>query len=367
MLLGSEIEKMDSIYSQFMNKRSYYYGIRVTDKLFDEDSTRECCDFIKKFFRTGQKELSLMFVFKDEFLAKGRHVHTVSVFLIGELLNFNYKKYIDQYIAEITGYNFEFKYYWFLASLYHDVASCIEKINDSDEVKKSYKCNQYDIFNHSKNSIKHRDVPLRFSRETIDSYAEWRKNKGSNDHGIFAGKLLYERLLKNFRKRTLHINWEQEVEMTVRNKKYRPEQIDLFAIVADAVMCHNIWMAYDSEKIKEYEDNELNALIIRNPQERLSVNDYPLQFFLNIIDTIEPIKRFVSESFTAKDVLQNVFIESSADKITIGWTKEIRKQPLFFKWICAISELQKWLGVNVSECYHEDENCYIDIVIERTD
>ena len=85
---------------------------------------------------------------------------------------------------------------------------------------------------------------------------------------------------------------------------------------------------------------------------------------MNLIDTIEPTKRFVSDSFSAKDVLQNIFIENALDKITIGWNKEIKNQPLFFKWIGDISELQKWLSVNVSEYYHKDEMCYIDIIIE---
>lgn len=347
-----------------MNGDSHYYGIRVNDKLFDKNANQECYIFIKKFFEEGKKELALMFAFEKEYTDKGKHVHTVSVFLLGELLHSNYKNFIDNYIYEMTGYRFEFKYYWFLASLYHDVASCIERTNDCDAVENPYKRNQYDIFNHPKNSKKHRDVALRFSRETIDRYAEWRKFKGSNDHGILAGKLLYQRLLENFRKRTNHINWKQETEKIIKGKIFRPEQIDLFAIIADAVMCHNIWMAYDSEKIKEYEDNRLKELIIRSPQERLNVCDHPLQFFLNLIDTIEPTKRFVSDSFSVKDVLQNIFIENALDKITIGWTKEIKKQPLFFKWIGDISELQKWLSVNVSECYHKDEMCYIDIIIE---
>lgn len=350
-----------------MNGDSHYYEIRVNDKLFDKNANQECRKFINRFFRVGQKELALTFAFKNDYLSKGKHVHTVSVYLLGELIHKRHKDYINNYIGEKAGYPFAFEYYWFLTSLYHDVASCIEKINDPYKVEKLYKetqGKQYDIFNHPQNSITHIEVPLRFPRETIDSYAEWRKRNSSNDHGILAGKLLYKRLLRNFYKKTSDCNWCQQPYEIVNNRKFRPEQIDLFAIVTDAVMCHNIWMAYDSEKIKEYEENGLNDLIIRNLQERLSISDYPLQFFLNLIDTIEPTKRFVSDSFSVKDVLQNIFIENALDKITIGWTKEIKKQPLFFKWIGDISELQKWLSVNVSEYYHKDEMCYIDIIIE---
>ena len=355
---------MNSLYFQFINSDSLYYGFRAKDKFFDKKANKECENFINRFFSESKKELALTFAFRNEYTVNGKHVHTVSVYLLGELIHKHHKDYINNYIDKKTGYPFAFEYYWFLASLYHDVASCIERTNDCDTVENPYKRNRYDIFNHPKNSIKHRDVSLRFSRETIDGYAEWRRRNSSNDHGILAGKLLYKRLLENFRRRTSHINWEQENEITIKGKKFRPEQIDLFAVVADAVMCHNIWMAYDSETIKEYEDNGLNKLIIRNPKDRLSINSYPLQFFLNLIDTIEPTKRFVSDSFSVKDVLQNIFIKNTSKKLTIGWTKEIKKQPLFFKWIGDISELQKWLSVNVSECYHKDKMCCIDIIIE---
>ena len=97
---------MDSLYSQFMNSDSLYYGFRAKDKFFDKNANKECEKFINRFFRVGQKELALMFAFRKEYLTNGKHVHTVSVYLLGELIHKHHKDYVNDYIDEKLEYDF---------------------------------------------------------------------------------------------------------------------------------------------------------------------------------------------------------------------------------------------------------------------
>lgn len=111
----------------------------------------------------------------------------------------------------------------------------------------------------------------------------------------------------------------------------------------------------DEEKAKLYRAYNLDKLIIDLDDvcdQRLSFNDYPLQFMLRILDTIEPIKRF--ETLSPRVVLENISIKTSTQKqINISWTGLIEKTLGFDEWKAGMLRLKEWMKVDV---YIQDEN-----------
>ena len=115
------------------------------------------------------------------------------------------------------------------------------------------------------------------------------------------------------------------------NLVWNIEQISHAAYVADAIICHNIWIS-DSENANiKYEKYNLYPLLYDEHNEnKLSIKKYPLQFMLCLLDTIEPIKRFAKDPYEGdmepKDVLSHVCIEFENNKLTIQWDKEIEEE-----------------------------------------
>ena len=351
---------MKSLYTQYGELEESYYNININSvKLFEPHMARKRCrKFINQHMEKGNKQPVMFLPFKEEYKSKGKHEHTVSLYLLGLLLQMGsndadllLKKRLQELMDIEEWYNF--KYTWFLGCLLHDVASCIEKN------KKIFSSKYvYNIFYHK---TKRENVDITsFSEETVKNYLEYRNQ---HDHGIVGGYLVFDRLCKTFKRRTKDNQWRYNPCLTLYKNGsyilYREEHLDHFAYISDAIVCHNIWMAYDEEKKNLYQEKGLDELVINCDNDRLNINNYPLQFILCLLDTIEPIKRF--RSLDAKTVLENVFIDIWDNTIKIGCSPIIREQDEFHQWFANIQEMGKWMNVEVSKCKNDGEICYKEI------
>lgn len=81
----------------------------------------------------------------------------------------------------------------------------------------------------------------------------------------------------------------------IRKDKWHIEQLSHAAYAADAIICHNIWMGgeMDTELYQAYGLSPL--LYLKHGENKLSIQKYPLQFMLCLLDTIEPAKRFAKK------------------------------------------------------------------------
>lgn len=80
-----------------------------------------------------------------------------------------------------------------------------------------------------------------------------------------------------------------------------------------------------------YEEYGLNPLIVgRNGKNKLSIAEYPLQFILCLLDTIEPVKRF--QELNPQDVLKLINVEFQNNGLKIEWDPELEKQEQFKDW-----------------------------------
>ena len=359
------------LYELYGQYKTSYYDIPVSsDMLWKPDtSVSRCQDFIGNHYKLGCKETCMMFDFLEEYLNHGKHLHTVSLYLMGmafiksnltiqrkieqHLLDFlTQQEYDEWYKQDKNNVSYNYLYTWYLTALYHDVASCIEqaKIPENPiERQKSleYYLGELDITYSPYGNFPYRrdNIPQRFSENLIKNYFYYRANSGSCEHGILAGYLFFDRFVKNFLK-----NWDPKdcCPKVSNGLTWDTGQISHAAYVADAIICHNLWMSNNTELYRAY---GLSPLLYNEHNEnKLSIKNYPLQFMLCLLDTIEPIKRFAKDPYEGdmepKDVLSHVYLEFGDSGMTVRWDKKLEEnKQLFHKWCDAIKGLKSWMDV----------------------
>lgn len=340
------------------------------------DGQNICKEFISKHYKLGGKDECMMFDFLSKYLSEGKHLHTVSLYLMGmafiernlivqrkieqHLLCFlSQQEYDDWYKQDKNNVSYNYLYTWYLTALYHDVASCIERAkipeNPTERQKNlEYYLGELDITYSPYGNFPYRknNIPQRFSENLIKNYFYYRANSGSCEHGILAGYLFFDRFVKNFLK-----NWNpKECCPKVSNGLvWHMEQISHAAYVGDAIICHNLWMSDNAEIYRAYGLSQL--LYTEHSENKLSIKNYPLQFMLCLLDTIEPIKRFAKKPYEGdmepKDVLSNIYLEFGNDGMIVRWDDKIKMtekaKEAFRKWYDALERLESWIDVQCKE------------------
>jgi hypothetical protein len=365
------------LYQLFVNKfqhKPFYYNIYVElCKLFPKNNgsgKEECLKFIEEHFKRGSKSNALVIPWYDEYEKNGKHEHTVASYLLGltvpEQLQTYMLELLEGKIARFCEWS-DYRYTWVLTCLFHDIASCIEKkqYNGSNHLE-SYISDlhiEYTPFNHV--LIKGFTKDVRFQEDLIEKYFHYRVSEitetktPSIDHGILGGYCLFDRLTKNFLEKTENVNWTSEKLYDKDGVTWRPEHLDHFVIIADAIITHNLWVATSDNKkqVETYEKYGLSSLIFEpaakgtNNDKRLSFKKYPLHFLLGLIDSLEPVKRF-SNTF-AREVLENIFINWTYKRsrciVSISWNEIMENKEGFDKWKENVKDTQDWLFLNVDD------------------
>ena len=285
------------------------------------------------------------------------------MFFLGLLL----KDIVDQKISKLIEDNTnldskEFGYPWMLCCLYHDSFSKFEKkqyqYNDLDDFGEKAEIS-YSIYNMNlPDNLKVSQFEPTYQEETINRYFSYRLKKEKIDHGIVAGYLLFDRLVKNYL-----INREQngkKDDFETNNDHvllWRKDQIWVFALAADAVIVHNIWHI-DNEKLTD-------EIRVGQPNEKkLKKSDNPLAFICALTDVIEPVKRFDGQ-FSVLEVLENISIEycKKLNQIEIRWNDLVKSKSAFCDWMKNIYSMPEWMNVNVIPCNRENEKCSLTIEV----
>lgn len=332
---------------------------------------------------------ALSFPFQKEFESTGKHQHTVALYFLGlhlqELAARKLKEDLKERLPR-SGFDdwYDFRYTWFLTCLYHDTASCIEQSNKGYFLPERKKTLDYYLGKYNIQHTPYNHVPLRrgvvlvrFSEQLIKNYFYYRMDNGCLDHGIIGGYYLFDRLYKSFCKYTSDVDWEKVKEKEQNNLSYRLEYLDHYAYIADAIICHNLWCAYKSEDIEKYREYGLDPLILSEESQivdfngarnkKLNINDYPLQFMLCLLDSIEPVKRFTGNdnNVRACDILNEISIEKVENNgIRVEWSSDLNtiSSSNLKDWLKNIKELDKWMDVTVQS---EGENCVKISFIKR--
>ncbi|HEY5326504.1 MAG TPA: hypothetical protein VIJ27_05855, partial [Mucilaginibacter sp.] len=273
---------MNSLYEYYIKEDQWnYYSVipnnRLNDKLFV--TTKSSLAFIKDYFKEGGKESVIKAFDVDDFDVP-RADHTVSLFFLGVILlnNTEFKNLIFFPSTVNKQYDF-FPFIWFLVCLSHDAAFHQEKNKDLLEIAKDIKILKKHLnIEHDLFSLQVKNVPASLLN-VCEQYFLYRHEQGATDHGIHAGILLYDRLVKN------RIVQKEQGDNSL---EWHDSLDDDYAFAAATIATHNIWFPKekDFEKYREY---GLENLI---DHKKVNSKDSPLLYLLGIIDTIEPVKAY---------------------------------------------------------------------------
>ena len=189
---------LEDLYKKIAEKRNVwcYYPKSKLDVMDVLDDKEKSYNFIKSYFSYAGKNGVFEDVINKENIKiiKERAQHIVSTFL----LSIEIAKIFN---VQINNKNdcFDFKYYLFMACLYHDVGYVYEQMKESLINKCEVKANGFEAIKKTLN-IKYfsNDVFKTYSKEDVEIYFKGRAKENLIDHGIVGGILLYDRLRKQF-------------------------------------------------------------------------------------------------------------------------------------------------------------------------
>ena len=124
------------MYTLFCEQKNTYYGQELcAETLFSGVHCSQSCEaLIHSYFTWGHKHELFHLNFIDQYIARGKHTHTVSLYLLGIALAGLFQdpvyRHLQSFLPELDGWydkDRDASYTWFLTCLYHDVASCIEQ------------------------------------------------------------------------------------------------------------------------------------------------------------------------------------------------------------------------------------------------
>ena len=361
-----------SLFNHYSAQNTSYYGIKYNvGTLFTgnaEDSQKACRNFVNRHYIKGEKGGLLDNDLYDRYERHGKHMHSVSLYLLGVKLLSLFQEHLREALLKFVpnfsswGGDENSPYIWFLPAMYHDFASCAElgtiHANDSD----SHRSLQFHLGNHNilyspyrHFPYKAENIPFRFSPELIENYFYYCACQGRCEHGIIAGYLFFDRFVKNYLKACPNAVPDENGDVRRNGLNWNVGHLTFAAYAADAIICHNIWLGGNAEKDK-YTQFGLSPLLYKeHPENKLSIEKYPLQFMLCLLDTIEPIKRF-EDSLSPTKILMGIGLDFDvADRtLSLSWNNEIKKKKGVKKWRDGIVAMRDWMCVDVEE--KENEN-----------
>lgn len=337
------------------DSESCYYRLTKSKPISDP---KESMDFIKEYFGLGRKEDILSENEMEGFKKSGKHRHTVSLYFLGVLLKDVFNKKIEDYLKQTINFgcnNYYYTYTWFVCCLFHDMAWNLEKEKlkvvggeNFEDLFDNIFIEKFKIENHFYKHIyiNGKKIVFQYSFDLFKKYLYYRyDHKREIEHGIVAGILLYDRLIKNYNnkwrqcKNSMVDSCYTEEYFSYNDRVWRKEHKDHFAYIADCISSHNIWNSEDKELYLKY---GLKDLIIENDN-LIEFDKNPLLFMLAILDTIEPVKFF--EKYSSDDVWRNIDISYNANSI------KIKIDSLFFinytKWFDKIRTLKDWIKIDI--------------------
>lgn len=366
-----------------------YYGIPIeAENLFEQGHEQDHCEaFIRTHFEKGCKSEALNFeeTWEKHYRTEGKHIHTVSLYILGLYVQEIVRDELESKMKEIIGDGarlwYDFRYTWFLTCLFHDAASCIEtgwENGNQSDLQSAIRMLDIQETPYSYHPIKKGVRLTRYDEKTIENYFKYLKDvigQLHTEHGIIAGYKLFDSLYKNFHYVTDGKQFKNGVYSEEKTKLlWRQSHLDHFAYISDAIICHNLWTVTERDnKSQEYRENGLDELIIlaepHEDGEKLSLSAYPLQFILCLLDTIEPVKRFTDgkngrKVLTPKETLKLIDINYNKWRrvLTIAWNNTLCEySDNFQEWVGKIRELTEWMDVKLTESMG---NC-IEIQMQR--
>lgn len=319
---------------------------------FNWNNVEDHSEFIKEYLKiAGKQEVIQKFKIKNIPFNFERYAHTNSVFFLGCVLYkaLNLKEKIEFYRED--GHD-EFFFIWFLSSLVHDfgyqIENCSIKTNDLSK-KVTNDIESFKSFFGIENDLLSAQYSLepntKILLDNVPAYFEARKNGKISrdkskkiDHGIAAGLLLFDSLVKNRverEKKKVHdgLYWGKELEI-------------FYAIASSSIATHNMRRGTSEAGLRDLNINGDNGHVTK-----LSIDRDPFAFLFALSDTLEPLKIYDS-CFNNKTILESICISIEENEIIF---ENINTGLNFELFIKNAESLQSWADVLIQKCEHSNK------------
>lgn len=363
---------MKSIYEHIQDLKTeewdYYFPNEEFLNIQNWSDNDEHKRFIEKYLQRGQKEEVLKH-FNFSLQDFKREAHTNSVFFLGcvfykELnLPINFKRKDNRE---------EFYFIWFLTSLVHDFGYQIENCSNTRTDLSQKITNEINSFKSfykidSENDLLNTNYPLepntKILLDHVPKYFEARKNgelgrndSGKIDHGIAAGLLLFDFLLKNRREKEESNSIKEKNRQETDGLFWGKELENFYAIASSAIATHNMRRGHK-------ETNSLNEILEENKMEKLIINDIEgnikklsfvedsFAFLFALADTLEPLK-FYDNCFDIDEILKSIYLKINSNEIIF----ENKNIELDFKLFTkSVKSLKDWIDVDTPDITNENQ------------
>ena len=259
--------------------------------LEDEES---CKYFISNYFEGAGKNIPVSLLHKINHERRIQHIVTAFFLGISIYSNSSFLKHVID--SELSRYDYALKYYhsrkpfayvWFLICLTHDLGYVYENKGKDLEFK------TYDDLIKKYGKLGRAEGVPELYASMIGPYFKYRADgmgmgtcKAVNDHGIVGAFITYNEFCKIRAKKRLEIEERKDGNLWVK------ELDDVYKLVAWIVGCHNLFFADTSNycDMFKYMWYHLFSLIKEPTEYKIRIFDYPLFFFLQLIDNIEMMK-----------------------------------------------------------------------------
>ena len=234
-----------------------------------------------------------------------------------------------------------FAYVWFLICFFHDCGYAYEK-NLSE---RQFHCFE-ELTGKYGNLGRIEGVPALYEN-VIKHYFRYRMDgngrnvgKGVNDHGIVGAHEMYHHFCQ------IRAEKRKEAEGKNETNKWVKGLDDVYNLAAWIVACHNIFFANASDKcdICRFSSYHLYPLMKEDDDYKILMAEYPLFFFLHLIDNIEPMKVLGFEEDYLSHI--NIKVDDSKQAVTISFPDKENK-PEMKKFVAnygnRLKDLKSWL------------------------
>lgn len=313
----------------------------------------KCKSFIKRCMKAGGKGNNYL----DDSLKKlnsSRIKHILSCFILGFafLENISIKNWIDKKLCVLChdylkNWKDEFSYIWMLICFFHDLGYNVEE-------DKSVALEEDGVFPPRWETPIF--LPRIYTRKAVSAYEKYREQEYNVkvDHGIYGGKVCYEKLCKIRRQhdssKNSSNNLDNTVMITTKEKKLRGDSSQyywgkplekVYACISWTIICHNMFFVQeDTKEAKYYKEHDLGKFVYKKRARKIKLKSYPFLFLLCLVDTLEPIKKF-----NTLEVLRHISLDVNKMKIKIDAesAQEIGNVHEWEKYRNSVNGLNDWL------------------------
>ena len=313
----------------------------------------KCKSFIRNCMKAGGKGNNYLNGSLNE-LNSSRIKHIVSCFLLGFVFreNISINDWIDKKKNVLchdysTDCEDEFSYIWMLICFFHDLGYNVEE-------GKSVALEEDKVF------------PPRwgtpvflsriYTRKAVSAYEKYREGKYhvNVDHGIYGGKVCYEKLCEIRRQHDSSKNSPNNLDnmgmmatTTGHESSGKASLIwdksleKVYACISWTIICHNMFFVQeDTEEAKYYKEHDLGEFVYKKRARKIRLKSSPFLFLLCLVDTLEPIKKF-----DTLEVLKHIYLDVNKMKIKLDVenTRNIGNLDEWEKYRDSVIGLNDWL------------------------